>query len=284
MACPAHESPEHTIQNLGQDNQLNPAQLHQRAIARRALKQYPSAISDLKSAITRAPEQLGYQLELIRTQLTAGHYQHALHSAEHALAHAQTPAQRAEILSLKAEIHHRQHQPEQSLAAIKRAFKQKPQGEIEWYLLRSENQRSLGQSQQRISDLEAGLQQHPSAVLKSHWIDALIDAGHYQTALAAINSELKDRRWKSSYLIKRARTLRGLQHKQQAKRDLLEALEEINPRINPKHPDLLLLADQARAYSLLGQHQQARQSVARLKEHHAPVWILESAIRDLPKE
>lgn len=271
----AHESPEHTLEALNQHHELTTSQLHQRAIAHRAMKKYPLAIKDLKTAIARDPKQLGYHLELSRIQMAAGKYHDAMHSTEHALPLAKTVEQRADIHLLRAEIYQLDGQPQRSLDTLAKAFQQIPNGHIEWYLLRSQNQHALGQNRQRISDLESGLQHHPSAVLKSHWIDALIDAGKFESALKEVNAELTDRRWKSSYLIKRARALIGLNRKAEGTSDLQSALAEIAPRINPQHPDLLLLADQVAAYTLLGNHTKAEQSLAQLKAHHAPRWILD---------
>lgn len=270
----AHESPEHTLDALNKHPHLSPAQLHQRAIAQGALKKYPAAIADLQSAIAHDPKKLGYHLELTRIQIAAGKFHDALHTADHALPLATSPEQRAEIHILKAEAYQLSDHPKKSLTSVQKAFIEIPQGDIEWYLLRSENQRALGLDQQRITDLESGLKQHPSAVLKSHWIDALLDAGKFKLALKEINQELTDRRWKSSYLIKRARALTGLNRQAEATSDLHAALAEIAPRINPKHPDLLLLADQATAYTLLGNKTKAEQSLAQLKTHHAPQWII----------
>lgn len=270
----AHESPEHTLEALNQHHKLTPAQLHQRAIAHQAMKKYPQAIKDLKTAIARDPKQLGYHLELSRIQMAVGKYHDALHSTEHALPLAITAEQRAELHFLQAEIQQLDRQPQRSLDALAKAFQQIPNGQIEWYLLRSENQRILGQKQQRIDALESGLQHHPSAVLKSHWIDALIDAGEFETALKQVDAELTDRRWRSSYLIKRARALIGLNRKAEGTSDLQSALAEIAPRINPQQPDLLLLAEQVTAYTLLGNQTQAEQSLAQLKAHHPPQWIL----------
>lgn len=273
-AAHAHESPDHTIDALNQHKHLTSAQLHQRGIAHRAVKKYPAAIADLRAAIAGAPKQLGYHLELTRVQISAGQFHDAIHSTDHALPLASTPEQRAEVHILRAEIYQLSDQPKKSLRAVQKSFIEIPNGEIEWYLIRSENQRTLGQHQQRIADLETGLKQHPSAVLKSHWIDALLDASQFEQALKEINQEIADRRWKSSYLIKRARALNGLNRKGEADTDLKTALAEIAPRINPKRPDLLLLADQATAYSLLGQETKAQQSLDQLKAHHAPQWII----------
>jgi tetratricopeptide (TPR) repeat protein len=269
----AHESPEHTILALDKHQKLTPPQLHQRALAHRATGKLDQAIADLQSAIAKEPKNLGYQLELTRMQLTARQPTKARHTADHALKLATTADQRANIHILRAEAYQLELKPKDALAATQLAFQAIPQGEIEWFLLRSECQRALGLHQQRIDNLAAGLKIHPSAVLKSHWIDALIDASQFAKALKEIDPELTDRRWKSSYLIKRARALIGLDRKADTETALLAALSEIAPRLNPKRPDPILLADQGIAYALLGQKAKAQHCLKLLHQHHAPDWI-----------
>jgi len=270
----AHDSPSHTIDELSRHTHLTSDQLHQRAIAHRATGHTRLAIADLQAAIREQPSQLGLHLELARTQLSAKHPTEVLKSTQQALKLATTPTERATIHILRAEAYQLDKKPKLSLSATQLAFREIPEGKIEWYLLRSENQRVLELKNQRVTDLETGLNQHPSAVLRSHWIDALIDAAQYTEALREVDLELTDRRWKSSYLIKRARALTGLHRKKEAAADLQSALAEIAPRIHPTRPDLLLLADQARAHAMLGNDAEAQATLKQLREHHAPEWIL----------
>ncbi len=269
----AHDSPSHTIDEINQHKHLTPEQLHQRAIAQRATGHNALAITDLQAAIQQQPNQLGHHLELARTQLAAHHSAETIQSAQHALKLATTPNQRATIHILRAEAYLLDKKNKLSLASTQLAFHELPEGKIEWFLLRSENQRALGLKKQRVTDLATGLKHHPSAVLKSHWIDALIDAENFKLALNEINQELTDRRWKSSYLIKRARALIGLKRKSEAVTDLEAALSEITPRINPARPDILLLADQGIAHAMLGHEEKAHAILKQLKTHHAPAWI-----------
>ena len=110
-------------------------------------------------------------------------------------------------------------------------------------------------------------------MLKAHWIDALIDASEFHAALPLIDLELSDRRWKSSWLIKRARTLQGLGRDAEAISDLHTALTEIQSRLDSARPDLLLLADQGVIHALLNQPKKARSCLARLQQLNTPRWI-----------
>jgi len=271
----AHESPEHNVKQLTAhiETERTPESLYQRAIAYRALRQLDNALTDLQAAISLAPDNLAYQLELSRTQLSSAKFDKALNSANRALKLAKTPPQKATCHILRAEAYHSCNRFKPSLQACQLAFREIPKGEIEWFLLRSENQRRLEKHQPRITDLKAGFDLHHSAVLKSHWIDSIIDAGKFKEALPLIESELVDRRWKSSWLIKRARTHLGLEQTTEANSDLHSALAEINSRLNPERPDPLLLADQGMAYALLGNKTEARNSLKTLKQHRATPWI-----------
>jgi len=274
LAVTAHESPEHNLKQLTAhiETERTPEHFHQRALAYRALGQLENATSDLNTAITLKQDHLVYHLELSRTLLAASKNGKALNAANRALKLAKTPAQRATCHILRAEAYQNGRRFKPSLHACQLAFRQVPQGEIEWFLLQSENQRQLGQHQQRIDDLQSGIKLHHSVVLKSHWIDAIIDAGQFKTALTLIEAELVDRRWKSSWQIKQARTLIGLNRREEAEHALSAALQEINGRLNPEKPDILLLADQAYIYFLMEDKASAQASLKELKKHHAPLW------------
>lgn len=271
----AHESPEHNIKHLSThiETDRSADNLFQRAIAYRAVGQLDKATTDLNDAIKLAPNNLGYHLEFCRVQLAQSKFGKALHTANHALKLSNTPNQRATCHILRAEAYHRSRRPKPALQSCQLAFKEVPKGEIEWFLLRSENQLSLGKHQQRITDLKSGHALHHSAVLKAHWIDAIIDSSDFQTALPLIESELTNRRWKSSWLIKRARALQGLRRNTEASADLHAALAEINTRLNPARPDPLLLADQGITYALLGDKVAAKTSLKKLHRINAPHWI-----------
>ena len=281
----AHESPEHSVKELTAHlkTERTAEILYQRAVAYRALGQLEKATADLSASIALAPNNLAYQLELSRTHLAASKPSQALNAANQVLKLSKSPTERAACHILRAEAYHRSRRYKPSLQACQLAFRQVPQGEIEWFLLQSENQRQLSQHRQRIADLKSGIDLHHSAVLKAHWIDAIIDAGEFKTAIPLIEAELVDRRWKSSWQIKQARTHLGLEQTTEAHSDLHSALAEINTRLNPERPDPLLLADQGMAYALLDNKTEARNSLKILKQHHAPPWItsrLEAILTD----
>jgi len=271
----AHESPLHTIEALSQNSHLTAKQLHQRAVAHRAAGQLDLAIADLQSAILREPQEIGHRLELARTQLSAHKNVGAIRSTHYALMLAQTPEQRAEIYILQAEVYQADQEYQKSLTLTQRAFREMPEGELEWYLLRSQNQKKLHFTAQRVKGLETGMTANASAVLKSHWIDALLDDSQFQRALKEIDRELIDRRWKSTYLIKRARALIGMKKRAEADDALESAVAEIEPRLNPETLDLLLVADLGVAHALLGHPEKSDSCLKLLKLHKAPAWVID---------
>ena len=271
----AHESPSHSLKQLNQHIQENPKPelFFQRAMAYKALGKINKAAADLQIAIKARPEFLPWQIERSRVELTAQRPANALNIANQALKLTKTGSQRAEVHILRAEAYQATGKHKPSLHACQLAFKELPAGKIEWFLLRSENQRQLGLHQQRLQGLKAGLKIYPNTIIKSHWVDALIDASQYSQALTHIDQELIDLRWKSSWLIKRARSLIGLKRNAEAQSDLTTALEEIQQRLNPARPDIFLLADQGIAYILLGNTDKARNSLDKLYQQHAPRWV-----------
>lgn len=280
----AHESAEHTLEHLNAELKIERTapHLYQRALAYRSLGDLKKAKPDLLEAIKIAPQKLAYRMELGSLELAGRNSVGALNAATHAMPLAKTPEQKSQVHMLRAEAYHLSQQTKASLQACQLAFHERPKGEIEWFLLRSENQRLLKQHTQRIADLETGMKLHPSAVLKTHWLDALIDAGKFQPALKVIDQEITDRRWKSDWLVKRARALYGLNKNTAAETDLYTALEEIQQRLNTKRPDPLLVADQGTAHALLGNQAAAKSSLNQLRRHHAAPWItarLESLLK-----
>lgn len=276
LACAlAHESPDHTLEQLNEHiaEHATPTLYFQRAMAYKALGKTDLAAADLAKATKAEPDRTEWHVERIRVELLAGRPDTAVRIAASTLKQAKTRQQRAGIHFLQAQAHQAGGHARLSLHACQLAFEETPGGKIEWFLLRSENQRRLGLHGQRIRDLETGLKQYPGTVLKPHYADALIDAGKYRAALAVIERELPTLRWKSHWQIKQARALTGLKRFPEAREPLRSALREITQRLNPERPDIFLLADLARIHLISGDRAAAQSAVNELKKHHAPPWL-----------
>lgn len=280
----AHESPVHTLEQLNEHiaRKPSPELLFQRAMAYRELGKIDLAAADLRTAAEARPANLPWQIERSRVELAAKRPTDALCIANAALKLAKSGPERAEIHILRAQAYQGSGKFKPSLHACQLAFSEVPAGKLEWFLLRSENQRQLGLHEQRIQDLRDGLKRYPSTILKSHWVDALIDAGKNIEALVQVGKELPIMRWKSHWQIKQARALIGLGREAEAASVLREALAEINGRINPARPDIFLLADKALIFILTGDHASARSALGELRRHNAPQWVTSRLESSLP--
>jgi hypothetical protein len=113
-----------------------------------------------------------------------------------------------------------------------------------------------------------------SFVLEIEWMEALIDGGDFQEALEGIEPQLAASRLQSSWRIRRARALLGLERREEARRDLGLALEEIGGRLKPDQPDITLLVDRGMARALLGDATGAGNDLEAARNQGAEGWML----------
>jgi tetratricopeptide (TPR) repeat protein len=157
-----------------------------------------------------------------------------------------------------------------------------PNVELDWYLIRSELQTRLGRFADAARDLQEGFQRTGSAVLEVESIEAMIDAAQFDAALEQIEPLLADCRWRSSWLIRRARVRLGQGSVAEAQTDLAAAIQEINSRLRGAQPESGLLADRALAFALLGELEPARQDYTRAKKlgaEGAVLWRVGNLLR-----
>lgn len=114
--------------------------------------------------------------------------------------------------------------------------------------------------------LKKSLNRTKSIVVRNNWIDAALTAGQTKAVLPIIEKELFSSRFRSSWLIRRARASLILKKKEAAQADLREALVEIAPRINPERPDFTLIADRGLIHALMGNKTQAKNDLEILKK------------------
>ena len=100
-------------------------------------------------------------------------------------------------------------------------------------------------------------QETGSGLLEAEWLDALIDGGKAEAALAKIEEELKDARLQSTWLLRRAKARIALKKNAEAKSDLEAALKELNERVG-RGIDPLTLMDRGQIYELLGNKDEAK--------------------------
>ena len=114
--------------------------------------------------------------------------------------------------------------------------------------------------------LKKSLNRTKSIVVRNNWVDAALTAGQTKAVLPIIEKELFSSRFRSSWLIRRARASLILKKKEAAQADLREALVEIAPRINPERPDFTLIADRGLIHALMGNKTQAKNDLEILKK------------------
>jgi tetratricopeptide (TPR) repeat protein len=171
------------------------------------------------------------------------------------------PGEKGPVFLLRAQI---QAARGNACAALGDCDQAERKDDIDWYLVRSEVQAQLKQFDARMAGLQEGFERNGSIVLEIEWIEAMIDAGKYQQALARINQHLDRLRWRSSWLLRRARVLKATHSDFHP--DAKAALAELNERINPTHPETMLLLDRATAHALLGDRSAASRDLAEAKK------------------
>jgi tetratricopeptide (TPR) repeat protein len=123
--------------------------------------------------------------------------------------------------------------------------------------------------------------------LTQEWVDALIDAGQGSEALPRIEENLGKSRWKSAWLIRRAKVRLAAGEANEAHEDLKLALDELNQRLTTSPTEALLLAERATVYDLLDNRADARRDYRAARDHGlADEWVRERirALRDSPKD
>jgi len=268
----AHDSPEHKIGDLSVQmarSGKTAALLMERAIEHRTLGHLADAAADLEAAYALDPKLREARKELALVQLADGKTELALRTINKACANGSSP----DFLMARAEIQVARNEYGAALKDCDAAFCE-PTDNVEWYLLRAQLQRRLGKFKECLTGLRDGFAKTGSAVLEEEIIDAMIDAGEHKAALKRIERELSESRWRSSWLIRRARVRLLASATTKAERDLGAAVVELNSRMTLATPDAGLIVDRGIAYALLGDKSRAREDLERARGLSADWWML----------
>jgi tetratricopeptide (TPR) repeat protein len=259
-AVVAHDGPEHEIEELterlkqeGESADL----LLQRAIEYNVLRKSAEAIKDLQRALDFDAESPVINLELSRAYFTAGKTNEAFDTATRGLKAATEPESKAALLMMRAEITRARKDFPKAIEYVERALKETPDI-VEAYLMRSQLQHLVGQKKERIKGLEEGIKVTGSGLLEGEYIDALIEGGKTDVALAKIEPQLRRARLRSTWLIRRAKVFLAQEKYDEADEDLKDAIEELDKRLGVRANDPLLLVDRGEAYDLLGKKEEAK--------------------------
>jgi tetratricopeptide (TPR) repeat protein len=264
----AHDSPEHEVEflttrmsHVGKTASL----LMRRAAEYKALGQLDKASADLTEAISLEPKGPAAYADLARVQFAQEKFPEACTNVSRSIALTADATQRGPLYLLRAHIQAARGLATEALADCELSARRDDQ---DWYLIRSQLQGQLRQHEAQVAGLKEGFERNGSIVLEIEWVEAMIDAGQFQPALARINDHLNRLRWRSSWLLRRARALKGM--KADFQPDALAALAELNQRIKLDHPEPTLLLDRALAYALLGKPTEAANDLALAKKHGIP--------------
>jgi tetratricopeptide (TPR) repeat protein len=277
-AAIAHDGPEHEIDELTariKDEGESADLLLQRAIEWNVLNKSAEAIKDLERALHLDGHSAPILRELSRSYFSAGKTNEALETAGHGIKAAEAGAERASLHMVRCDILRARRDYQKALEDADKAITEHPDN-TEWYLARSALQQQLGLKKERIKGLDDGFKETGSGLIEAEWLDALIDGGKADKALAKIEAELKDARLQSSWLIRRAKVRLAMKQKDEAKADLEAALTELNERLSHGKADPLLLADRGQTYELLGKTDDAKKDYESAREKgNRDEWIRE---------
>ena len=242
-----------------------PGLLIRRADEFKALGKMDEAAADLTEAIKLDPKNAAAYAELSKVQFAQEKLVHAYDNATRSLALMEDGADRGPVYLLRAQIQTARGRTAEALADCEFADRK---DNIDWFLVRSQVQAELGKFSERAEGLKSGYDRNGSIVLEIEWVEAMIDAGQYHAALERIEQHLNRLRFRSSWLLRRARASKGLGRDFQA--DTRAALDEITHRLNPNQPEPTLLLDRATAFALLGKAEEARRDLVEAKKRGIP--------------
>jgi tetratricopeptide (TPR) repeat protein len=240
-----------------------PELYYQRGVEVLSTQQLPAARADFEQALKLRPDYLPAKRYLATITNLEGYPERALQLLQEAISKA--PEEHRFLLpschQLEAELLVQLKQFSPALTAVKLALDTAVPA-LETLRLQAQILRELGQDEAALTSLkEAWLKTH-AIILRNEWLDTLIDLGRNEEALPLIQQELESTRFRSSWLLRRARIFLQQKRTAEAKLDLQAAIDELTPRLAITPPPALLLCDRGLAYAMLGQIAPAEQDLA----------------------
>jgi tetratricopeptide (TPR) repeat protein len=288
----AHESPEHVIESLTAEmERTGPSSelLYRRAVEHRAMRDWPAAEADLRAATQLAPEDASIHIELARVLVKDRNraFEAALliDGLQRKYFADPKPDFYADLIALEGELNLEFGAWKEAALAYDRAVELRP--EVAWCVQRS---RALSHLPEKRAEQLRGLRdvytatQNPA--LLRELCDALLKAdvstvAEHREAATLIETELVANRFRSAWLIRRAKLHRIESRKAAATADLREALAELEPRIHPTRPDVELVVQRGAALAMLDEVAKARADLRRAEYLHVPDWMLAPLVEAL---
>jgi tetratricopeptide (TPR) repeat protein len=255
----AHPDPMHDVEFYTQQieaGDTRPELYLARGQSWRLANKFAEATADFHQAIKLKPDFTIAQRELSETLFSQGQIAEAVTSTRSIFTqHPQLPApEKANLHSDLARYFFAEKKWRESLAAITAAQKENPRGKIDWYVLRSEIERELGQLDQAIATLRTGYDTLQGSSLLALWVDALLDAQRGLEVATIIDQEITQRRFNASWLIRRGRLALAEKKATLAEESFTQAQVQLDEIINtPLEPDPISLIERAKIHYWRGQ-------------------------------
>lgn len=236
---------------------------YQRATEFRALQQKVHAIEDLESALKIEPQNRQALVALVQIY---GSDKRALPLISRYQEFAKNKEDKFEARYLLANYKAKLGLLEQASSQCDTLHLIRPSEDPALDLFHAGLLLKLQRPNEATAILKKSLTRTKSIVVRNNWIDAALTAGQTKAVLPIIQEELNSSRFRSSWLIRRARASLILKKKVAALTDLRAALIEIGPRINPERPDFTLIADRGLIHALMENKTRAKHDLEILKK------------------
>jgi tetratricopeptide (TPR) repeat protein len=239
----------------------------------RALGELTAAAADYEAALeldkTWAPALYG----MVYVHIERAELNDARELAERGIALHAERGNAAPFHALLAGIHSQEQRSEEALRSWDAALTS-PQPEVDWFLGKAQLLWTLKRYDAAEDALRSATRRNPSEALKRAWYEALLRCGRLDEAQQHIDAGLQKARWKSAWLLLRARLHAARGDWTRARQDAQAALTEMDQRLHGDSPNPFLIADKAQALALLGEHAQARGHAEIARSLGIPAWKL----------
>ena len=256
----AHHSPNQVIQSLTQritKGERTPTIFVRRGDEYRAIGENQSAITDYDAALQLAAKSLPALYGMAQARFSLAQWTEALTVAKRGLALTSDIEEAAPFHAISARIHVRNAEDELALDSWHQAIASS-RPNVNWFLGESRALKRLGEIDDARYALEAAMKRNPSTVLRRAWIESLIHCEELPEAEKYISAGLARARWKSSWLLLRARLRLAQNQSNAAHQDARTALSEISRRQSHGAVNPFLAADRGHALHILGRDEEAK--------------------------
>lgn len=272
----AHHGPTKAIEDLSDRIAVegpSPELFARRGDEFRALGELIHAAEDYESALAIDPGWTPALYGLAHVLVDRGRLQEAEAVAKRGIESAQDLDGAAPFHALLAQIHEQSDCCDDAIQSWNRALASS-RPEVDWFLSKAQLLWKMHQVDAAEETLRSAMRRNPSAALKRAWYESLIRCGRLSEAEDQVEAGLKRAKWKSTWLLLRARLHAAQDRPAEARRDALAALAEIDQRLRPDSPNPFLAADKAQALALLGRRDQAKEQAEIARALNVPAWKL----------